>query len=58
MRVDISGTRAELWIDDAARPVLIVTDLKLGGARSRGIGWWIEAGTTGYFSGLKVTAGV
>lgn len=54
MRLEVSGARAELFINDAARPVLIVTDLKLGAARSGGIGLWIEAGTIGYFSGLKI----
>lgn len=53
MRLDISATRAELFINDAARPALIVTDLKLSAARSGGIGLWIEAGTVGYFSELK-----
>ena len=54
MRLEIAGARAELFINDAASPVLNVTDLKLGAARSGGIGLWIEAGTIGYFSGLKI----
>lgn len=54
MRLEVSGARAELFINDAARPVLIVSDLKLGAARSGGIGLWIESGTIGYFSGLKI----
>ncbi len=52
--LEISGARAELFINDAPRPVLIVTDLKLGATRSGGIGLWIEAGTIGYFSGLNI----
>ncbi len=54
MRFEISGTRADLFINDSERPVLIVTDLKLGGERSGGIGLWIEAGTIGYFAGLRI----
>lgn len=54
MRLEVSGARAELFVNEAARPVFIVTDLKLGAVRSGGIGLWIEAGTVGYFSGLKI----
>ena len=55
MRVEVKGTEARLYINDAPRPVFIVTDLKLGAHQRGGVGCWIEAGTIGYFSGLRVT---
>ena len=54
MRLVVKGSRAELFINAASHPVLIVTDLKLGALQRGGVGCWIEAGTIGYFSGLRV----
>lgn len=35
-------------------PVLIVNDLKLGSEISGDIGLWVDVGTDGYFSDLKI----
>ncbi len=50
----VAGVRAELYINGAAQPCLIVTDLKKGD-RHGPIALWIGNGTDAYFANLKVT---
>ena len=52
-RIVVKGTRAELYVNGAARPCLIVKDLKLGDV-SGGVGLWVGPGTEAWFGGLKV----
>ena len=54
LRIVVDGTRAQLYVDDAPQPCLVVNDLKLGAGRGR-IGLWIGPGTIGYFSRLSFT---
>lgn len=51
MRLDISGRVARVTVDDT--PVLTVDDLQYPDRRGR-IGLWVDDGTTGYFSNLRV----
>ncbi|KJK48642.1 hypothetical protein UK23_16475 [Lentzea aerocolonigenes] len=54
MRIDVRGSQAKLFVNGAPRPSLVVNDLKLGPEQRGGVGFWIESGTVGYFSGLRV----
>ena len=54
VRILVRGSRAELFLHDAAQPALIVKDLKLGASRGR-VGLWVGAGTTAYFSDVAFT---
>jgi hypothetical protein len=54
MRLVVSGTRAQLFVNGATQPCLIVSDLKLDDTHGL-IGLWIGAGTEAYFSQLRVT---
>ena len=54
MRIVVSGTTARLFVHQAAQPVLVVNDLKLG-ASEGGVALWIGAGTEGYFTNLQVS---
>lgn len=54
VRIVVDGTRAQLYVDDAPQPCLVVNDLKLGSGSGR-IGLWIGPGTVGYFSRLTFT---
>jgi hypothetical protein len=56
IRIVVSGPRAALFVNDAARPCLVVTDLKMTAPEGR-IGLWIGHGTRGYFSRMVVTTG-
>src|SRR5262245_2733225 len=49
MRIVVSGTRAELYVNGAKQPCLIVTDLKLGDTRGR-VALWAHSSTDAYFS--------
>jgi hypothetical protein len=53
-KIVVKGTRAELFVDQASQPCLIVKDLKLGDAAGA-VALWIGPGTDAYFTGLKVT---
>jgi hypothetical protein len=54
IKIVVSGIRAELYINGAEQPCLIVNDLKLGEAQGQ-IALWVGGGTEAYFSELKVT---
>jgi hypothetical protein len=53
MKVVVSGTKAQLYVNGADQPCLIVNDLKLGEARGQ-IALWAFGTTDAYFSNLKV----
>jgi hypothetical protein len=53
-RIDIDGRYARLYVHDAEQPTLIVDDLKME-PREGAVALWIEPGTEGYFSNLKIT---
>jgi len=53
MKIVVSGTKAQLYVDDAPQPCLIVNDLKLGESHGQ-IALWAHWSTDGYFSNLHV----
>ena len=53
-KIVIKGTRAELYVHDAAQPCLIVKDLKLGDTAGA-VALWVGPGTEAYFTNLKIT---
>ena len=53
MRIKIQGTRAELYVDGAEQPCLIVRDLKLGGRGGR-VALWADPTTEAYFRELQI----
>jgi len=53
VRIVVSGTRAQLYVNGAEQPCLIVNDLKLGETQGQ-IALWIGAGTEAYFSNIVV----
>lgn len=55
MKIVINGSQAKLYLNDQPQPSLIVNDLKNGSDSSGGIALWVDVGTEGYFSDLKVT---
>jgi hypothetical protein len=54
LRIEVKDTKAKLFINNNKQPSLIVNDLKHGVNASGAIGLWVEVGTEGYFSELKV----
>jgi hypothetical protein len=53
MKIEVSGTKARLYVNGADQPCLIVNDLKLGESHGQ-IALWAYGGTDGYFSNLTV----
>ncbi len=49
----VSGVQAQLYVNDAEQPCLVVNDLKLGHARGQ-LALWIGSGTEAYFSPIIV----
>ncbi len=54
MKIVVSGTDAQLYVNGAEQPCLIVKDLKLGDSEGS-IALWIGPGTEAYFSNLRIT---
>jgi 3-keto-disaccharide hydrolase len=54
MKIVVSGSKAQLYVNGAEQPCLIVNDLKLGDTRGQ-IALWSHSTTDGYFSNLKVS---
>ena len=54
LRIDVSGTAARLYVNGAAQPALVVTDLKHGDSRGA-IALWTRISVDAYFSNLRVT---
>jgi len=54
LKIVVDGECAELYVNEATQPTLIVNDLKLGKNISGAIGLWVDVGTKGYFKDLKV----
>ena len=53
IRIVVSGIRAQLHVNGAEQPCLVVNDLKLGETRGQ-IALWIGGGTEAYFSKVVV----
>ena len=54
LKIVIEGTKARLFLNNNLQPALIVNDLKHGSNLSGTIGLWVDGGTEGYFSDVKV----
>jgi hypothetical protein len=55
-RIVVKGSRAQLHVDGAEQPTLIVGDLKHGANAKGAVALWIGPGTLAHFSGVRVTA--
>ncbi len=53
LKVEVTGTKARLYVNGATQPVLIVNDLKLGDTHGA-IALWSHTFTDGYFANLRV----
>lgn len=55
LRLVVRGAQAQLFLNESKQPVLLVNDLKHGPDAIGGIGLWVDVGTEGFFSDLKIT---
>ncbi|MBC6605376.1 hypothetical protein H8B13_00950 [Hymenobacter sp. BT188] len=56
LRLVVRGAQAQLFLNDSKQPVLLVNDLKHGPDAAGGIGLWVDVGTEGFFSDVKITS--
>ena len=54
LKIEVSGVRAQLFVNGAAQPALIVKDLKRGATQGQ-VGLWIGSETEAYFRNLQIT---
>lgn len=54
LRIEVKGAGAKLFINNSTQPALVVNDLKHGADLSGAIGLFVDQGTEGFFSELKV----
>jgi hypothetical protein len=54
LRIEVKGANAKFFIGGNAQPSLVVNDLKLGPTASGGVALWVEVGTEGFFTDLKI----
>lgn len=54
IKIEVSGAKARLYVNDSPQPVLIVVDLKHGDSQGA-VALWIGMGTEAYFANLRVS---
>ena len=54
MKIVVKDLQAKLYINNQKEPSLIVNDLKLGTDAKGGVGLFVDVGTEGYFSDIKI----
>jgi len=54
LKIVVKDLQAKLFINDNKQPSLIVNDLKHGANSTGTIGLWVDVGTEGFFSDLKI----
>jgi hypothetical protein len=55
LKIIVKGAKAELFVNGARQPALIVNDLKHGPDASGAVGMFVDIGTEGYFSDLRIS---
>ncbi len=54
LKIVVEGTKARLFLNNNKQPSLVVIDLKHGADLSGAIALWVDVGTEGFFSNVKV----
>lgn len=55
LKIEVKGAGAKLFINNNPQPSLIVNDLKHGADNKGAIGLFVDVGTEGFFTDLKIT---
>lgn len=55
IKIVVAGEKAQLYVNNAEQPCLIVNDLKLGADGQGQIALWVGGGTVAYFSAIRVS---
>lgn len=55
LRIEVRGAKARLFLNDGPQPALIVSELFHGTNGAGAVGLWVDVGTEGYFTDVKIT---
>jgi hypothetical protein len=55
LKIVVKGKKASLFVNNARQPALIVNDLKHGDKLKGSVGLFVDVGTEGFFSDLKIS---
>lgn len=55
LKIEVKGTTARLFVNDASQPGLVVNDLKLGAGRGK-VALWARVSSEAYFSNLRISS--
>jgi hypothetical protein len=53
IKIEASGVKVRLYVNDSSQPVLVVNDLKHGDSEGA-VALWIGLGTEAYFANLRL----
>jgi len=54
LRIEVEGDQARLYLDNREQPSIFIKAPKNVAAKNGGIGLWVDIGTEGYFTDLKI----
>jgi len=54
IKIEVKDEKARLYLNESRQPALVVNDLKHGADVSGCIGLWVDVGTDGYFTDLRI----
>ncbi len=54
LKIIVEGTKARFFLNNNKQPSLVVNDLKHGAYLSGAVALWVDVGTEGFFSNVKV----
>jgi len=54
LKIEVKDEKARLYVNGNQQPSLIVNDLKHGTGSAGNVGFWVDIGTEGYFTDLKI----
>lgn len=54
IKIVVRDDKAKMYLNGSEQPALVVNDLKHGADSSGAIGLWVDVGTEGYFSNVRV----
>ncbi len=54
LKIEVKDEKARLYVNGSKQPVLIVNDLKQGAGSAGDVGLWVDVGTEGYFTDLRI----
>jgi len=54
IKIEVRDEKAKLYLNGQKHPVLIVNDLKHGANASGAVGLWVDVGTEGHFTDLRI----